>query len=409
MQGQLEASQQPYAVVIGLDGINGLQTARILASRGVPVIAIARDPGHYGCRTNCCKKILFADTKSNEFVATLATLGPQFSQKAVLFPCEDMGVLHISRNRQMLAQWYHIALPAPETVEMLIDKMAFYDFARREGLPIPRTETLHNLEDATRAARELRFPCILKPSKSSTTAWEHNNKFKAYRVSSADEFLALYQRCAAWSDVLVVQEWIEGPESNLYSCNCYLDANSRPVVTFVARKLRQWPPDVGESCLGEECRDDVVLNTTISLFQRARHCGLGYVEMKRDERSGNYFIIEPNIGRPTGRSAIAEAGGVELVYTMYCDCVGWPLPRQLEQKYTGVKWIYLRRDVQSALHRWRQGELTPRAWWQSIRGRKTDAVFSWRDPAPFVFDLIRAVRLYSSPEERSRRDYRTAA
>jgi D-aspartate ligase len=128
--------------------------------------------------------------------------------------------------------------------------------------------------------------------------------------------------------------------------------------------------------------------------------------MKRDQRSGEYFIIEPNIGRPTGRSAIAEAGGVELVYTMYCDALGLPLPANREQKYGGVKWIYLKHDLQSALHQWRRGRLSLKEWWQSLRGRKTDAVFCWTDLAPFWFDLVRSFRLLLIREERMKRDFR---
>jgi predicted ATP-grasp superfamily ATP-dependent carboligase len=178
------------------------------------------------------------------------------------------------------------------------------------------------------------------------------------------------------------------------------------VVTFVARKLRQWPPVTGESSLGEECRDDVVLNETLRLFRCAHLYGLGYVEIKRSIHSGKYFIIEPNIGRPTGRSPIAEAGGVELLYTMYCDTLGLPLPENLEQKYKGVKWIDLRRDVQSAIYHIREGDLTIKGWWQSLQGKKAHALFAWNDPGPFFGDLVRAVRLYTIPEERSRRDYR---
>jgi len=120
---------------------------------------------------------------------------------------------------------------------------------------------------------------------------------------------------------------------------------------------------------------------------------LGYVEMKQDRRTGKHYIIEPNIGRPTGRSAIAEAGGVDLVYSNYCDALGWPLPENRQQKYTGVKWIYLRRDIQSALYYWRRGELTLREWWRSWRGKKAYAVFSWGDLGPFKADMLRALKL----------------
>jgi predicted ATP-grasp superfamily ATP-dependent carboligase len=392
---------QPYAVIIGLDCITGLQTARILARWGVPVIAIASDPNHYCCRTKVCEQILFADTASEAFIKVLEGLGPGLEQKAVLVPCTDMSVLLISRHRRRLGGWYHLALPEPEVVEMLMDKMSFYAYAQAEGLPIPRTFLLRSRADAERAARELAFPCILKPP-IKTPTWQKHTNAKVYKAASAAEFLALYDRCWKWAEVLMVQEWIEGTDAELYSCNCYFNANSEAVVTFIARKLRQWPPETGTSCLGEECRNDLVLHESVRLFGSVGYRGLGYVEMKRDTRTGKHYIIEPNIGRPTGRSAIAEAGGVELLYTMYCDLIGRPLPANRRQNYSGVKWIYWRRDLQSAFYYWRRGDLTFKEWWRSWRGRKGYAVFSWRDPAPFWHDLWRAAGLVTGSKKTAR-------
>jgi predicted ATP-grasp superfamily ATP-dependent carboligase len=140
-------------------------------------------------------------------------------------------------------------------------------------------------------------------------------------------------------------------------------------------------------------RNDIVLEESIRLFRSVNYHGLGYVEMKRDRRTGKHFIIEPNIGRPTGRSAIAEAGGVELLYTKYCDLLNLPLPANREQKYKGVKWLYFMHDIQASFHYWKRGELTIRDWWQSIRGSKNDAVFSWNDPAPFLYHFWGAFML----------------
>ncbi len=384
-------SKLPHAFVIGLDCITGLQTARILAGHDIPIIALAKDPNHFCCQTRVCEKIIRANTAGEEFIEVLEALGPQLSQKAVLYPCTDMSVLTISRHRHRLAAWYHVVLPEPEVVEMLMDKVSFYTYAQEKGLPIPKTFLLKNRNDAEAAANELTFPCIMKPPMKTPT-WEKHTRAKVYKVTNPEEFLALYDQCAGWADLLMVQEWIEGNDATLYSCNCYFNAGSEPMVTFVARKLRQWPPQTGTSCLGEECRNDFVLEESIRLFRSVNYRGLGYVEMKRDERTGKHFIIEPNIGRPTGRSAIAEAGGVELLYTKYCDVLGLPLPANREQKYKGVKWIYLQHDIPSALHYWKRGELTLREWWRSVRGARRDAVFSWTDPAPFWYSLWKVAR-----------------
>jgi len=385
-------NSKPHAVVVGLESIVGLQTARILKRRGVPVIAVTDDPSSFCCRTNACERIITAAPGSDGLIDVLEELAPALGEKAVLYPCTDMSVLHISRNRQRLEDDYHVLLPAADVVEMLVDKVSFYGYAEENGFPIPKTIFIRSPEDAERAARELDFPCILKPP-TKTPEWLARAKVGVYKIDSAVEFLSLYEVCQDWVDILMIQEWIEGSDANLYSCNCYFDSSSKPLVTFVARKLRQWPPEAGTSSLGEECRNDVVLDETIRLFSNVSYRGLGYVEVKQDARSRNHYIIEPNIGRPTGRSAIAEAGGVELLYAMYCDAVGLPLPPGLEQQYGSAKWIYWRRDFQAALFYWRRGDLSLKDWWLSWGGKKSSAVFCWTDPLPFFADLFRVAGL----------------
>ncbi|MEJ2487970.1 MAG: hypothetical protein P8Y68_19815, partial [Anaerolineales bacterium] len=102
MSSHQQKNKKPYAIVIGLDNMNGIQTARILARRNVPVIAIAKDPNHYCCKTKVCEKILFTDTSTEELITTLESLAPELEQKAVLYPCTDITVLQVSRHRERL-------------------------------------------------------------------------------------------------------------------------------------------------------------------------------------------------------------------------------------------------------------------------------------------------------------------
>ncbi len=386
----------PFAVIVGLDSITGVQTARIFAERGIPVIGISRDLDHPCSRTRVCEQVFECDIGSDAVVELLAKLGPllqseQPQHKSVLVPCSDRAVTIISRDRARLTPWYHVGMPANDTMEMLMDKISFYRFATQHGFAVPKTFVITRRSEAEDAARALQFPCILKPHRK-TREWEKNSGHKAFKIANEGEFLRTYDRCAAYADALLAQEWIEGPDSNLYSCNCYFNANGEPLVTFVARKLRQWPPEAGTSCLGEECRNDHVLNESLRLFREVRFQGLGYVEMKQSSRDGRYVIVEPNVGRPTGRSAIAEAGGVELLFTMYCDLLGLPLPENLQQQYRGVKWSYLRNDLLSAYQYWKLNKLSTLAWIRSLRGIRKDALFSWKDPAPFVIDFAHSFR-----------------
>ncbi len=354
------------------------------------MIGIAKDTRHFACHTRVCERIIQAELGTQALIPVLLELASELGTRAVLCPCTDAAVLVLSGSRNELQADFHLALPDHDVVQMLMDKVSFFKFAGEHDIAIPQTFLLHNQTDADRAAQMLTFPCVVKPPMKSAR-WLQHTKAKAYKVENAKEFLALYARCHEWADILMAQQWIAGDDGNLFSCNCYFSTEGKPLVTFVARKIRQWPPETGTSCLGEEVRNDEVLQETLKLFERVNYRGLGYVEMKRDESTGRHYIIEPNIGRPTGRSAIAEAGGVELLYTMYCDLTGMPLPEKREQHYGGVKWIYWRNDLLSAWHYWRKGEITLRQVWQSWQGKKACAVFSLRDPMPFIADLGRSI------------------
>jgi len=397
--GQTRAS----AVVIGLDDARGVYAARTLARRKVPLIGVASDPLSYGSKTNSCRQVLYGPTRGVELVELLEDLGPKLGEKAVLFPCFDQTVITLSRFRDRLEPWFHVVLPSADAVECMTDKVKFHEYATSAGLPVPKGYVLRTRVDAELAAQQLAFPCVLKPTTSKSPDWLKHTHLKAFKASNGEELLSSYDRLHRWTEALIVQEWIRGTDANLYSCNCYFDSRSQAVASVISRKVRQWPPETGETSMGEECREDTVLSESVRFFEGFKHRGLGYVEFKRDDRTGRYLIVEPNIGRPTARSAIAEASGVELLYAMYCDAAGLELPEGRTQSYQGVKWVHLRKDLQSSIHYWRRGELTLGSWLKSYRGRKVFALFSWRDPRPFWADLYRVARLYLNPSERKKR------
>lgn len=377
------------AVVIGLGSIVGLQTARILAARGVRVVGITGNRRHFAARTRACQQVVESDVDRHGLLDVLAELGPTLGGRTVLYPCTDSSVLHVSKHRDRLAPWYRVVLPADEVVRTLTDKVAFAEHAQRSGLPIPKTFPLRSRADAQHAAAHLRYPAVLKPGVKSPL-WKQRTSVKALKVSAADGLLDSYDRVAQWAEGLIAQEYVEGGDDELFTVNAYFGACGQPLVTFVTRKRRQWPPHLGIASYAEECRNDDVLVHTIRLFSSLPFRGLGYLELKRDAVTGEYQMIEANIGRPTGRSATAEAGGVELLFTMYCDALGLPLPEGRTQTYGQAAWLDLRRDVLSAAHYCRQGELTPAGWLRSLRGPKAHAVFSLRDPLPFALELAQS-------------------
>ncbi len=395
-------TKQPYAIIIGLDSFTGLQSARILHSNGVPVIGISHDGSHSCAKTNVCKLKFTANLWNDGFIELLEQLGPRFEDKPVLYPCSDQTVMTISQHRDRLLPYYRIALPDHDTLEMLVDKISFYKFAQKEGFPIPQTFFLDDQSNIIEIAGKISYPCMLKPPFKNLEWLKHAEK--VIKVDSSKSLIETFQRMKPYAEMIILQQWVEGDDTALFSMNGYFNSDNEPLAVFIAQKIRQWPVETGVSCLSIEARNDVILEVSLRLFKHVRFFGLCYLEMKRDAITGEHYIIEPNLGRPTGRSAISEAGGVPLLYTKYCDMVGLPLPPNRTQKYGKAKWIYLRRDLQSAFTYWKRGQLSFTDWLKSMRGKKRYAIWDWRDPLPFFLDFRDAFQRTSKKQKAKEAD-----
>jgi D-aspartate ligase len=135
----------PPAVVIGLDSITGLQTARILADHGVAVVGVVADRRHWGAHTNACVGVVESPLTGEDLVSALVDLGVRLG-RAVLVPCTDGSVDTLSRHRSRLGERFVLPLSPHATVERLMDKVPFASHAAELGLPIPRTEVVRNRE-----------------------------------------------------------------------------------------------------------------------------------------------------------------------------------------------------------------------------------------------------------------------
>src|SRR5262245_58626567 len=106
----LTNSPNPPAVVVGLDNITGLQTARILDARGVPVVGVAADIHHFGSRTNTCAHVVASPLSGEPLVETLSGLARRLGREAVLIPCTDGAVRSLSERRAELPPSYRLPL-----------------------------------------------------------------------------------------------------------------------------------------------------------------------------------------------------------------------------------------------------------------------------------------------------------
>lgn len=377
---------KPPAVVLKLDSVTGLQAARILHSYNIPVYGFADNRNHFCCRTNSCKEVIEANTSSDELIEALLRHGKELGRKSVIFPCSDDSMNIISIHRNELDQYYHMILPAHDVIQLFTDKVKFYQFAHSNNFPIPNTFFPKNRSDVIEISKTIKFPCIIKPPRT-TRQWWNNFSTKLLRISSTQELLENYDKCSNIIDSPIIQEWIEGDDSQLYSCTYYCNKHNDIKITFASRKLRQWPIENGEICLGKEIHNDDIIEITKNMLRGIKFTGVGSLEMKKDSEDQKYYMIETNVCRLPLRFKIVEAGGVELLYTMYLDALDMTEKTNTIQTYKDIKWISLLNDLLASRAYMKKGELTFTQWLKSMRGINTFAVLSLRDPIPFIYSV----------------------
>jgi D-aspartate ligase len=375
-------------VVLGL-GQNGLATVRALARQGIPVIGVDANLKQPTAHTRLCRKVTCADFRGEGLLQCLLDLGRTLPAKGVLFPSGDISLELVSERREALSAYFDCVLPEKEVMRLILNKKAFYHFARQKGFLIPDTYFPRDEHEVAELSRGIRFPCILKPFQPDA-AWRR--KFpdvKLFEASSPQELLRQYRALSRLHPEFLIQEVIPGPDSSLAFSLTFFDGQ-RALGMFTGRKLRQFPPFYGTSCLAESRWDPWVAEETIRLLRVLRYQGYGSVEFKWDPRDTCFKIIEltPRTWFPHG---LSTACGVNLPYIMYRHVLGLPVeePRGF---VGGLKWVHEERDLQSALRMWRRGRLSAREWLSSYRGRRTYALAAWDDPGPILVALTRLLR-----------------
>jgi len=181
---------------------------------------------------------------------------------------------------------------------------------------------------------------------------------------------------------VVVQEWIDGPDSDLYFCLQYRGADGATVCSFTGRKLSIWPPDVGvtASCTAAPEVRLILQPLTEAFFERVSFVGMGGIEFKKDARTGQFMMIEPTVGRADGQEEVATIHGVNIPLAAYYYEIGTEVPLA-KHDFSPVIW----RDFFShwrSVHRNRsQQDAKPNR-------RAYDAYWRLDDPMPVFFHVL---------------------
>ena len=357
------------AVIVG-GNLNGLGVARSLARGRIPAYVLGRNRD---CPSAWSRHVTFVPTRSLQdeaLISALLDLAKRLKCRPVMILTQDASVLTVSANRERLLPAYHIELPEEPVVKMLSDKVAFDALAAREGFSVPRSCHLRSSTDLPRI-NELYPPLVLKPANKASV--HADGADRAVRADTLKHAHMLAQQMLAHSSTVIAQEWIEGPDSEIFFTFFCTRKDGSPARFFSGRKLQSEPPGVGSTaiCIPAPEFAQQLEQETQEFLHRIRYRGLGSLEFKRDTRTKQFLMVEPTVGRTDWQEEIATLSGVNLPEVAYWLALGHEPPESPAQKPQTCAW---RSSYEFRL---------PPTF--NSDTRVIDAHFRWSDPLPGVY------------------------
>jgi predicted ATP-grasp superfamily ATP-dependent carboligase len=361
--------------------VAGLGVIRSLGERGVPVVALHYQPGEMGQVSRYARerrRIPHPEAATEEFLGFLHEATDLHG--GLLVPTEDAALVTLARHREELEGLYLPALPGWDVVGRIIDKKHTYELATRLGLPCPRTFTPASGPEAVHSARQVGFPCLVKPC----VGHRFYELFGAKMVAAADEDSLLAACRLAWEagQEVMVQELIPGDDAQGVNYNSYF-WEGRPVAEFTASKVRLAPAGLGFPRVVVSRAVPEAVEMGRAILSALGFFGFSCTEFKRDPRDGRLKLMEVN-GRHNVSSRLAVRCGLNFPHLMYEHLARGRLPKHLGPQSLGVYWIDEFKDAAFSLAHWGRERHPPSAYLRPYLAPHVFATFALRDPLPFV-------------------------
>lgn len=309
----------------------------------------------------------------------------------VVLPITDAALLAVLPRRDAFGD---IAVPFVDVARFrrMSDKQELLQVAHDLGIAVPAQRSIGSLREADALLAEgLRFPVVLKPSRSVAGSGDALASFGVRHAADADSFRKGVAEFSAAAFPLLVQERVVGPGTGVF----LLRWDGRIRLAFAHRRLREKPPAGGVSVLCESVAlDPALLEQSGRLLEHFDWVGVGMVEFKRDAATGTPYLMEVN-GRFWGSLQLAVDAGANFPVRLVEACTGVELPPDRGYR-TGLQLRWFWGDADHLLLRLLRSPqalaLPPgaagrgRAVVEFLKGfspRVQSEIFRWNDPMPF--------------------------
>lgn len=385
-------SSRPTVLITDAHRGSAISFIRSLGRRGYRVIAADSVPRSAGFLSRFSDRSIVYPSPENAADEYVKAILKTVREEAVdlIVPITDLTLVPLVEARDRIAPTCQLAAPTSEALEATRNKELTFQIAQQLEIPCPRSFAVHNSSEAIEAARELKWPVVVKPKQSRRFA---GGVVESLQVAYANDVNELVAALGKIHDrPVLLQEYVSGVGVGLE----LLMHEGQPLAAFQHRRLREMPVTGGPSSLRESERIDPILYTySTRLLQSIGWTGLAMVEFKKGVDGPR--LMEVN-GRVWGSMPLALHSGMDFPNLLADLYLQGPPSRAtaVDTRYTvGVRARNLQLDLKwiaSVLTGMKQHPFlpTPRrgqalmALCQLLHPRYRFDVFSWRDPAPAI-------------------------
>lgn len=387
-------------VILFGDYIAAYGVIRALGPLNIPIYLVSSHSRQNLCRySRYVKENVVIPTEENDaFLESIIQWGKTIvGEEAVLIIAGSDEPLDILPSLiQELPLGWKPTFPDVETVQKVREKERTYKIAESIGIPVPRTFCIKQNEDFQKFKEEIEnwvFPVLVKAEDSKKFLEQYKTKGVLFEnrseLEGIDNFFSIHPN---YQGAFLLQEFIPGPEKNLWNYIGVFDDSSIPISFFLNRKIRSSAQFL--SCtLMESFYSETVVVYSNSLIKEIGYLGYANMEYKLDPRDGSLRLMEIN-GRVSMSNSHALRCGINLPFAMYKNALG-EAHNHFEAKQTEVYskkilWWFPLGDLKFVFTSLLKKDLSIANYFKDLKGDGyIIEPFSLGDPVPGIYHVLR--------------------
>ena len=286
-------------------------------------LAIVRSLGRRGLVMHAAPANLRAPALASRYITTVHALPPWMEDGSawleaveallraesfdLVIPCNETALLPLQHHRVRLGALTRLAIPDDNAIDVLFDKYATRELARRLDIPVAEGLLPQPGESAEAVLAVLGAPVVVKPRRSFVL--EHlERRGKVQFARNAAELARLQPELSAGDHVL--ERFFPGQGLGV----SLLAYQGRVLQAFEHHRMRE--DGSGSYYRVSAPLTPALLDACAGLVAALEYTGIGMFEFRRDRRTGAWVLLEVN-ARPWGSMPLPLGLGVDFPWRWY--------------------------------------------------------------------------------------------